>query len=287
MSSLVDFISEWICDQLVSGLLNRFANMFDMVNGKVGEASALIGKSPADWNPAIFAMIRNLSETVIIPVAGIILTFVLCYELIHLIIDSNNMHNFETVTLFKWLFKTFVATYILTHTFDIVMGVFAVAQHVINESAGVIGSSLDISVTIADLEARLEAMGVWELIGLWMETAVISLCMGALSVAIFIVVWGRLIEIYLTVSVAPIPLSTMANREWGQIGNNYLKALFAVGFQGFLMMICIAIYAALVAGISTADSMHAAIWGTAGYTALLCFALFKTGSLSKSLFGAH
>ncbi len=284
---LIDSITAWIKEGLVAGILDSFSGMFDMVNQQVGDVAAQVGRSPADWNPGIFSMIRGISETAVIPIAGIILTFVMCYELIHMIIDTNNMHNFETVTLFKWLFKTFVATYILTHTFDIVMGVFAVAQHVINESAGVIGSSLDISVTIADLEARLEAMGVWELIGLWMETAVISLCMGALSVAIFIVVWGRLIEIYLTVSVAPIPLSTMANREWGQIGNNYLKALFAVGFQGFLMMICIAIYAALVAGISTADSMHAAIWGTAGYTALLCFALFKTGSLSKSLFGAH
>jgi hypothetical protein len=284
---LIDTITEWIKDGMITAIIDSFTGMFDMVNQQVGDVAAQVGRSPEAWNPGIFSMIRGISETAIIPIAGIILTFVMCYELIHMIIDTNNMHGFETVNLFKWVIKTCIATYILTHTFDIVMGVFAVAQYVINQSAGVISSGLDISVTIADLETKLEAMGVWELIGLWMETAIIRLCMGALSIAIFIVVWGRLIEIYLTVSVAPIPLATLSNREWGQIGNNYLKALFAIGFQGFLMMVCIAIYSALVATISSSDNMHASIWSTAGYTALLCFALFKTGSLSKSLFGAH
>ena len=287
MDSLIQRIWDNIKEGLIEGILERFGNIFDMVNREVGEAAVQIGRSPADWNPVIFNMIRNLSETVIIPIAGIILTFVLCYELITMIINSNNMPSFETVMLYKWLFKTFIAIFILTNTFDIVMAVFDIAQHVVNESAGLIGGDLDVSLDIAGLEARLQAMGVWELIGLWLEMTVISLCMGALSIAIFIVVWGRMIEIYLTVSIAPIPFSTMANQQWGQIGNNYLKALFAVGFQGFLMMVCIAIYAALVAAIPASPSIHAAVWGTVGYTTLLFFALLKTGSLSKNLFGTH
>ena len=216
-----------------------------------------------------------------------ILTAVLCYELIQMVISHNNMANFETFVFFKWIFKTFCAVYILTNTFNIVMGVFGVAQHVINGSAGIITGSLDVTLAMDTLAAELEAMPWYTLLGLYLESAVLSLCMKALSVCIFLIVFGRMIEIYLTVSVAAIPLSTMANREWGQIGNNYLKSLFALAFQGFLMMVCIAIYAVLLNSTIFAGNIHAAIWGVVGYTVLLCFALFKTGGLSKSLFGAH
>jgi len=218
-----------------------------------------------------------------------ILTFVLCFELIQMIIDQNNMHSFELFNLYKWFFKTFVAVWILTHTFDLVMGVFDLAQQAVNASAGVIQGSLSVSsaTALTDLQNMLNSMGTWELIGLWLETFIVGLCLQILTIVIFIIIFGRMIEIYLTVSVAPIPLATMANREWGQIGNNYLKALFALAFQGFLIMVCVAIYAILVQTIPSSGNAHIAIWSTAGYTVLLCFALFKTGSLSKSLFGAH
>jgi hypothetical protein len=199
------------------------------------------------------------------------------------------MHDFDVMNIYKWIFKTFVAVWILTHTFDLVMGVFELAQNVINQSAGVITGSLEVdgAAALANLEVMLESMDVWELLGLWLEVNILGLCLTAMTIVIFVVIFGRMIEIYLTVSVAPIPLATMVNHEWGQIGNNYLKSLFAIAFQGFLIMVCVAIYAILVQNIPTADSVHAAIWGTAGYTALLCFALFKTGSLSKSVFSAH
>ncbi|MCL2816214.1 MAG: CD0415/CD1112 family protein, partial [Oscillospiraceae bacterium] len=220
------------------------------------------------------------------PIAGMILTFVLCYELIQVIIEKNNMHEFEVFNLYKWIFKTFCAVYILTHTFDIVLFVFALAQNVINNSAGIIADTLDMNAdaALANLEAMLQTMGVFELMGLWLETFLINICLTILTICIFIIIFGRMLEIYLTISVAPIPLSTMVNREWGQMGNNYLKGLFALAFQGFLIMVCVAIYAALVADIPMAGSVHGAIWGTVGYTVLLCFALFKTGSLSKQLF---
>ena len=179
------------------------------------------------------------------------------------------------------------STYLLTNCFTIVMAVFDVAQHVVSRSAGVINGSLDVTAALADLETQLEAMGMWELIGLWLETNIINLCMWVLSIVIFVIVYGRMIEIYLTVSLAPIPFSTMANREWGQMGTNYLRSLFALGFQGFLIMVCVAIYAALVQSIPSSGDIHGAIWGTAGYTVLLAFALFKTGSLSKSIFNSH
>ena len=289
MDWLLDGLFGWIKQGLIDAIMARFAGMYDTINQQVGEIAANVGQTPGSWNPGIYSMIRTLSDIAVIPIAGMILTFVLCYELIQLIIEKNNMHEFDVFNIYKWIFKTFCAVYILTHTFDIVMGVFALAQNVVNASAGVITGSLDVgsSAALAQLEVLLQAMGVWELIGLWLETFIIGLCLWILTICIFIIIFGRMIEIYLTVSVAPIPLATMANREWGQIGNNYLKALFALAFQGFLIMVCVAIYAVLVQSIPASGNIHGSIWITVGYTVLLAFALFKTGSLSKSMFSAH
>ena len=287
MFGLGQMISDFFRSLFIEGIMSNFSNMYDEVNTKVGEIATQVGQTPQGWNAGVFNMIRSISETVIIPVAGLILTFVLCYELIQLIIEKNNMAEFDTFNIFKWIFKTFIATYILTNTFNIVMAVFALAQQVIQGSAGVIGNSLDNELALANLQAQLETMGLGELIGLYLESSVLGLAMKAISLCIFIIIYGRMIEIYLTCSVAPIPLATMVNREWGSMGNNYLKGLFALAFQGFLIMICVAIYAVLLQSISSSSNVHAAIWGTAGYTVLLCFTLFKTGSLSKSLFSAH
>jgi hypothetical protein len=274
---------------LIDGIMARFVGLYDTINAEVNSIAGNVGQTPGEFNPGVFAMIRALSETAVIPVAGMILTFVLCYELIQLIIEKNNMVEFDTFNIYKWIFKTFCAVFILTHTFDIVMGVFALAQGVINASAGVITGSLEVNAdaALATLETQLQAMGVWELLALWLETWLINIALWALTIIIFVIIYGRMIEIYLVVSVAPIPLSTMVNREYGQIGSNYLKSLFALAFQGFLIMVCVAIYAALVQNIPNATNIHAAIWGTVGFTILLCFALMRTASLSRSLFSAH
>ncbi|MEA5003788.1 MAG: CD0415/CD1112 family protein [Christensenella sp.] len=289
MDFLFGWLTDWIKQGLIEGILGQYAGIYDSINNQVVQIAADVGQTPQGWNSGVFSMIRALSDTAVLPIAGMILTFVLCYELIQLIIEKNNMHEFDTFNIYKWIFKTFVAVYILTHTFDIVMGVFSLAQNVVNASAGVISGSLEVNgaAALAHLETLLQDMGIWELIGLWLETNILHLCMTAITICIFLIIYGRMLEIYLTVSIAPIPLATMANREWGSIGNNYLKTLFALAFQGFLILTCVAIYAALVQSIPIADSVHAAIWGTAGYTILLCFALFKTGSLSKAIFQAH
>jgi len=287
MDSLLAKITEWIKEALIGGITTNFTGMFDMVNQKVGEIAGQVGQTPESFNSGIFSMIKSLSETVVIPIAGMILTFILCYELITMIIDRNNMHDFETWIFFKWIFKTFCAVYILTHTFDIVMAVFALAQNAVNQSAGVIGGSLDMNLALADLQTQLMAMEWYELLGLYLESAIVNLVMQAISVCVFIVVYGRMIEIYLTVSVAPIPFSTMANREWGTMGNNYLKSLFALAFQGFLIMVCVGIYAVLIQSITASGNIHIAIWECVGYTALLCFTLLKSGAFAKGIFSAH
>ena len=289
MQSILDKLAEWLKELLISGILGNLSGMFDTVNTKVGEIAGEVGMTPSAWNGGVFNLIRSLSETVIIPIAGIILTFVMCYELIQLVIEKNNLHDVDTWIFFKWIFKTFVAVFLVTNTWNIVMAIFDVAQNVVSQSGGIISgsTSIDLSTAIPDMEAQLEAMDLGPLLGLWFQSMVVGLTMNILSICIFLVVYGRMIEIYLVTSVGPIPFATMSNREWSSVGQNYLKSLIALGFQAFLIMICVGIYAVLIQEISTADNISAAIWGCMGYTVLLCFTLFKTGSLAKSVFNAH
>lgn len=289
MQSVLDKIAEWFKELLISGITGNLSGMFDTVNTKVGEIAGQVGQTPSGWNGGVFSMIRSLSETVILPIAGIILTFVMCYELIQIVIEKNNLHDIDTWIFFKWIFKTFIAVLLVSNTWNIVMGVFDMTQHVVSQSAGVISTSanIDVSTVIDDMETRLEAMEVGPLLGLWFQSLVVGLTMNILSICIFLVIYGRMIEIYLVTSVGPIPFSTMANREWGSVGQNYLKSLLALGFQAFLIMVCVGIYAVLVQNIAVSPDPSGAIWSCMGYTVLLCYSLFKTGSLSKSLFGAH
>ena len=282
-------ITEWLKGILVSGIMNNLSGMFDNVNSQVGQIASQVGTSPAAWNSSIYSMVKTLSENVMMPIAGMILAFVMTLELIQLITDKNNLHDIDTFMFFKWIFKTACAVLIVTNTWNIVMGVFDVAQSVVNKAAGIIVSntSIDISSIMTNLEARLNAMDVGPLFGLWFQSFFVGITMWAMTICIFIIVYGRMIEIYLATSIAPIPMATMLNREWGGMGQNYLRSLFALGFQGFLIIVCVAIYAVLVQNISVNEDVSKAIWTCMGYTVLLCFTLFKTGSLAKSIFNTH
>ena len=286
MFGLLDFIDNWIRSLFTDSITSNYTRLFNHVNDEVGNIAGLVGQTPFDYNSEIYSMIRNISEIAIIPIAGIILTFVLCYELIQMILDKNNMAEFDIANIYKWIMKTFIAVFILTHVFDITMAVFDVAQHVVNQSAVIITGSLDADVVLDGLADYLDTLSIGELFGLWLESNILSLAMRAISLCIFIIIHGRMIEIYLTISVAPIPFSTMANREWGSIGNNYLKSLFALGFQGFLIMVCVAIYAVLLRTSVSAD-IQTSLWSAMGMTLLLCFTLFKSSSLSKAIFNAN
>ena len=288
MGILTEWITEWLKGLLIEGIMGNLTGLFDTVNTRVGEIAVQVGTTPAAWNAGVFSLIRQISETVILPIAGLILTFVATYELIQMLIDRNNLHDIDTWLFFKWIFKTAAAILILSNTFNIVNAVFDVSQSVIARSAGVIQGSTDITPDmLATLEATLETMELGSLLGLFMQTMFIGLTMKALSIIIFVLVYGRMLEIYMLTSLAPIPVATLSNREVGQMGQNYLKSLFAVGFQGLLILLCVGIYGVLVQSISTSGDPIGAIWGCVGYTVLLCFMLFKTGSISKSIFGAH
>ena len=289
MNFIWDKITEWLKGLLVSGIMSNLTGLFEGINGQVTEIASNVGKTPQAWNGSIFSMIKSLSENVVVPVAGIILTFVLCLELIQMLIDRNNMHDFDTFIFFKWLFKAAAAVLIVTNTWNIVMGVFDVAQSVVNSAAGSIGSNtaIDVNSVVANLEARLKEMDIGPLFGMWFQSMLMGIVTWVLTICIFIVIYGRMIEIYMVSSVAPIPMASMMNRDWGQMGQNYLRSLFALGFQAFLIMVCVAIYATLVQNIAITEDVSSAVWTCIGYTVLLCFTLFKTSSLAKSVFNAH
>ena len=289
MQSILDAINEWIKELLIGAINGNLSTMFGDVNEKVGTIAAEVGKTPQAWNANIFSMIKTLSENVIVPIAGIVITYVLCYELISMVIDKNNMHDFDTFMFFKWFFKAWVAVFLVTHTFDITMAVFDVAQHVVARSAGVIGgsTSIDVASALSSLQAGLDSMEIPELLLLVLETTLVSFGMKIMSVIITVVIYGRMIQIYLYCSVSPIPFATLTNREWGQIGNNFLRGLIALGFQGFLIMVCVGIYAVLVSSLVVANNLSTAIFSIAAYTVLLCFMLLKSDSIAKSLFAAH
>lgn len=288
MQSILEQITDWLKSMIISGIMGNLSGMFDSVNQQVGQIAGDVGTTPANFSPAVFSMIRNISESVILPIAGMVLTFIACYELIQMLIEHNNLANFETWTFFKWVFKTFLAVTLISNTFNITMAVFDVAQQVISRSGGLISGSTSVSdVTLTAMQATLEGMDLGPLLGLYLQTFVVQVTMLALSAIIFVIVYGRMVEIYLMVSLAPIPFATFGNHEQSHTGQNYLRSLFALGFQGFLIMICVGIYAVLIQNLSFSDNIISSIWGVMGYTVLLAFTLFKTGSLAKSVFAAH
>ena len=290
MGILTDWITEWLRGLLIDGIMGNLEGLFTNLNNRVGEVAVEVGTSPATWNAGVFSLIRQLSETVVLPIAGIVLTFVMCYELIQMLIDRNNLHDIDTWLFFKWIIKTFIAVTILSNTFNIVMAVFDVAQSVVAQSAGLVQGTTDITPNmLANMQATIEGMELGPLLGLWMQSFVVHHTMTALNIFIFVVVYGRMIEIYMLTSLAPLPFATVVNRDLGHMGHNYFRSLLAIGFQGLLIIVSLAIYAVLIRSIAAAGGtdIFETIWTAIGCTVLLCFTLLKTGSLAKAVFGAH
>ena len=282
-------VTEWLKGILIGGIMGNLHGLFDNVNQQVSGIAGQVGTTPQAWNSGVYSMIRSLSDNVILPIAGVILAIVMTMELLQLVLEKNNLQSFETWIFFKWIFKTFCAILIVTNTWDIIMGIFDAAQSVVRSAAGIIRADTDIDLVqvIGDLEVRLQEMELGALLGLWFQTLFVGVTLQALSICIFVIVYGRMVEIYVVTSLAPIPMATMMNHSWGQMGQNYLRSLFALGFQAFLIIVCVAIYAVLVHTIAVGTDVVAAIWTCIGYTVLLCFSLFKSGGVAKQIFGAH
>lgn len=290
MRGIVDLITEFIKDMLTSWVTSNLTNMFNDVNDKVGQVAVEVGKTPSTWNSSIFTMVRNISDTVMVPIAGMIISAILCYELITMIMDKNNMHDFDTSLFIRYLGKACIAVMLLSKTFDITMAIFDVGNHIVINAAGAINATatIDVEATLLSMFTnQLSGMSMGELFGLGLETMIVSFGMKIMSAVITVIIFGRMIEIYLYISVAPVPFSTLGNREWGSIGTNYIKALIALAFQGFFLMVCVGIYSALVASLSVAGNIHSALWTIVAYTVVLCFSMGKTSSLSRSIMHAH
>ena len=289
MEFLWNKLTEWLKEMLVGGIMSNLTGLFDSINDQVADIAGTVGATPQGWNGSVFGMVQSLSQNVVVTIAGILLAIVMAMELIQMIVDRNNLNDFDVSQIYKWVIKSFIAVVLVTSTWDIVMGIFDLSQAVVNNAAGVIISdtALDLSSVITDMEARLMAMEIGPLFSLWIQSALIGILSWILTICIFIIVYGRMIEIYLVTSIAPIPMATLGNREWSQMGQNYLRSLFALGFQAFLIIVCVAVYAVLVQSIATEADVIKAIWTCIGYTVLLCFTMFKTSSLSKSIFNAH
>ena len=289
MFDLFEQIESALKDLIISFVESNLTTMFTDVNEKTATIATEVGQTPKDWNSGIFTMIQNLSETAIIPIAGLVITFVLCYELISMVTEKNNIHDIDSWMFFKWVFKAMIAVYLVTNTFQITMAVFDIGQQIVSSATEAINgdTSIDISSTIVEMRTGMEQMNLGELLQLSLETMLISICMKILSVLITVIMYGRMIEIYLYTSIAPIPFATFANREWGATGNNYIRGLMALGFQGFFIIVCVGIYAVLVNSMTISANIHAALFSIAAYTVVLCFALFKTGSLARQVFNSH
>lgn len=288
MESILQQITDWLKEMFISGIMNNLTGAFTSVNQQVGQIATEVGQTPANFLPGVYALIRNISESVILPVAGIILTFIACYELIQLVISHNNMANFETWIFFKWIFKTFIAVTLISNTFNITMAVFDVGQWVVRNSGGIISGSTAINDSaLASMQATLESLELGQLLGIYMQSIIVQIGIHILSILIFVIINGRMIEIYLMTSLAPIPFATFGNREQSMMGQNYIKSLFALGFQGFLIIICVGIYAVMVQTVAFTSDIVGSLWSVMGYTVLLAFTLFKTGAIAKSVLSAH
>ena len=288
MQSILEQITDWLKSMIISGIMGNLSGMFDSVNQQVGQIAGDVGTTPANFSPAVFSMIRNISESVILPIAGMVLTFIACYELIEMITQHNNMAQFEPALLMKWIFKTAISVWMISNTFDIIMAVFDVTQQVVANSSGIISGNTRVNdIGLSMLQSSMMQMDVGPLFGLFLQSFFIGITMRILSIVIFVIVYGRMIEIYMMVSLAPVPMATWGNHEQSHVGQNYLRSLFALGFQGFLILICVAIYAVLLQNVAISGDAINSIWSIVGYTVLLCFTLFKTGSVARSILGAH
>ena len=287
MFGIFDKITEFFKELLIGGIQANLESMFLDINNQVATVASDVGQTPMGWNGEVFNFIKTINNNVIIPIAGLIITAVLCIELINLVMQKNNMHDSDTFELFKYIIKMWVAVYLVTHAFDFSMAVFDVAQSLVNQAAGVINTSAVVSVDqVAEMVALLADKGIGELIMILLETSLVKISIQAISLIITVVVYRRMFEIYIYSSVSAIPFATMGNKEWGQIGNNYIKGLFALGLQGLFLIICLGVYAVLVKTISITD-IHTSIFMVLAYALLLGLTMLKTGTLAKSILNAH
>jgi len=284
---IFDAIEDFFRELLVGGIRANLEAMFLDINDKVSSVATDVGQTPMGWNGDVFSFIKRINDSVIIPLAGLIITAVLCIELIHMVMNKNSLHDTDTFEFFKYIIKMFIAVYLVSHAFEFSMAVFDVAQRMVSQATGVINTSASISGNqIVAMVESIKDKGLGELVMILIETSLIKIAIQAVSLIITLIVYGRMFEIYVYCSVSAIPFATMGNKEWGQIGTNYIRGLFALGLQGLFLLVCLGIYAVLVKTINVTD-IHRSTFAVLGYALLLGLMMFKSGTLAKSVMNAH
>ena len=287
MFDLFGKINEFFKDIMIDIIKDNLSAMLVDINDKVSTVAGEVGKTPSSWNSEVFTFIKSINTNVVLPIAAIILTAILCIELIQVVMRKNSMHDTDTFEFFKYIIKMWIAVWLVSHAFDFSMAVFDVAQSMIGKAAGVVGTSANI--TPGNFDAMVEALKTKELgtlIGIALETGLVKLSLTILSILITVILYGRMIEIYIYCSVAAIPFSTMGNKEWSNIGTNYIKTLFALGLQGLFILIFFGIYAVLVKTVNFTD-IHTSILQVLAYGLILGVMMMKSGSIAKAILNSH
>lgn len=287
MLDLFGKIEEFFKDIIIDVIKDNLSAMLIDINEKVGTVAGEVGKTPSSWNSEVFTFIKSINTNVVLPIAAIILTAILCMELIQVVMNKNSMHDIDTFDFFKYIIKMWIAVWLVSHAFEFSMAVFDVAQEMVGKAAGVVGNSANI--TSGNFDAMVDALKTKELgtlIGIALETGLVKFSLTALSVLITVILYGRMIEIYIYCSIAAIPFSTMGNKEWGSIGTNYIKSLFALGLQGLFILIFFGIYAVLVKTVNFTD-MHTSILQVLAYGLILGIMMMKSGSIAKAILNSH
>ena len=287
MLDLFGKIEEFFKDIIIDVIKDNLSAMLVDINDKVSTVAGEVGKTPSSWNSEVFTFIKSINTNVVLPIAAIILTAILCIELIQVVMRKNSMQDTDTFEFFKYIIKMWIAVWLVSHAFDFSMAVFDVAQSMIGKAAGVVGTSANI--TPGNFDAMVDALKTKELgtlIGIALETGLVKFSLTILSILITVILYGRMIEIYIYCSVAAIPFSTMGNKEWGSIGTNYIKSLFALGLQGLFILIFFGIYAVLVKTVNFTD-IHTSILQVLAYGLILGVMMMKSGSIAKAILNSH
>lgn len=289
MLGIVEKLDNYFKDIFIGIIQANLEDMFLDINENVNLVAREVGKTPRGWNASVFSFVKSINDTVIIPIAGLILTAVLCIELINMVMEKNNMHSdTDTFEFFKYVIKMWISVWFVSHAFTFAMAVFDMSQSIITKAAGVINTSAALdSAAIVAMVDKLEEESLWQLILISADTSLVKLSIQIVSIIIIVITYGRMIEICIYSSVAAIPFATMGNKEWGQIGNNYIRGLFSLGLQGLFLMVCLGIYSVLVKTIHVTTDIHTSIFAVLGYTVLLGIMMLRSGTLAKSIMNAH
>lgn len=307
--SFIEAIEEFFTNVLAgasSSAIDSALNLFkNGLNSDSIVGDALTTTPNAYEGGDIFLIIDNICDNIVAPIGGMILVIILLYELISVVIGGNNFREFDTSIFFKWIFKCLCGVILISHTSDIIIGVFSMGSGITKDALELAVTGDVITEEIATIAGDIQTMLTTQCEGEWgilvtflLFSLIMWIAVVASLVIVMLVIISRMIEAFMYISIAPIPMSTFMNKEWGTIGNNWLRNLLAIAFQGVFIVVAIALFQTMftvtLQGMLEVDLTDGAsidlyfnmilciVWAIA-----LCFTVFRSSSVSKSVFNAH